>query len=89
MCLNYAYSKICIGKHLSDTFPIQNCPKQGDVLSPLLFNFALESAIRKVQENQVGLEVNGTHQPLVYVDINLLGDSYKYHKRQHRNPLGN
>jgi hypothetical protein len=42
----------------------------------LLFNFALEYAITKVIENQVGLELNGTHQLLIYADdINLLGDS--------------
>jgi hypothetical protein len=39
-CLNETYSKVRIGKHLSGSFPIQNGLKQGDALSPLLFNFA-------------------------------------------------
>jgi hypothetical protein len=41
----------------------------------VIFNFALEYAIRKVQENQVELKLNGTHQLLAYADVNLLGDN--------------
>ena len=41
MCLNETHSRVRVSKHLSDMFPIKNVLKKGDVLSPLLFNFAL------------------------------------------------
>ena len=52
--------------------------KQGDALSPQLFNFSLEYAIRKVQETNLGLDMNGTHQVLTYADdVNLIGDDIR------------
>ena len=57
-------------------FTIKNDLKQGDSLMPLLCNSALEYAIWRVQINQDGLKLNGTHQRLVYADdINILGRS--------------
>jgi hypothetical protein len=48
ICLNETYIKVHMGKHFSDSFPAKNGVKQEDALSPLLFNVALEYAIRKV-----------------------------------------
>jgi hypothetical protein len=66
--LNETYSRVRVGKHLSDIFPIRNGLKQGDPLSPLLLNFALEYTIRRVQVNQDGLKLNGIHRILIYAN---------------------
>ena len=42
MSLTETYSRVRVGKNVSDMFPIRNGLKQGDALSPMLFNFALE-----------------------------------------------
>jgi hypothetical protein len=52
--------------------------KKGYASLTLLCNITLEYVIRKVQENQVELKLNGTHQHLAYADdVNLLGDNIK------------
>jgi hypothetical protein len=64
MCLTETFSRVRVGKNLSEMFHIRNGLKQGDALSQLLFNFAWEYAIKRVQVIQEGLKLNSTHQRL-------------------------
>jgi hypothetical protein len=54
--------KMCL--HLSDTFPIQNGLKQGDAFA-VAFQHCFRICYQEGQENEEGLELNGTHQLLV------------------------
>jgi hypothetical protein len=74
-CLHETYSKVRIGKLLSDKFPIQIGLKQGDALSPLLLNFALEYSITK---DEVG-GTCGTHGGEVFTGFWLGGSKARDH----------
>jgi hypothetical protein len=59
----------------------------------LLFNFALEYAIKRVQVNQDGLKLNDMHQRLAYADVACLGEETGVHrvlvgKPEGKRPLG-
>ena len=58
---------------MSHMFPVRNGLKQEDALSPLLFNSAVEYAIKSFHVNQGGVKLNGTHQLLVYADDHMVG----------------
>ena len=72
---NVSEWNVWVGTNLSDMITITNGLKQGDALSPLVFNYVLEYTIRSVLVNQDGLKLN---QLLVYAnDVNtcILGGS--------------
>jgi hypothetical protein len=85
MCLIETYSKVRIGKYLSDSFPLQNYLEQRDSLAPLLHNLSLVYGFRKVLQNEVKLKLNETHHLLLCADdANLLGIT-QMPQRNHKN----
>ena len=83
MCLNETCSRVQVGKHLSDMFPINNGLKKGDALLPLLFNIAVEYAIRMVQVHQDSFKLNGALQLLVYSGDEYIGRKRTYYEEKH------
>ena len=73
MSLTETYSTVQVGKNVSDRFSIGNGLKQGDGPTPMLFNFPLECAIKRVQVNRDGLKLNGAKLLAYADDVNILG----------------
>jgi hypothetical protein len=61
-------SIVHVGQRLVKAFPVHSRLKQGHILLPLLFNFTLKYTIKKMQENQKGLEINDLKQVFIYAD---------------------
>ena len=68
MCLTETYSRVRVGKNLSDMFPIRNGLKQGDALSPLLFIFVVMYVIRNFQKTRGGTQIQWNLQPVLCAD---------------------
>jgi len=76
MCPIGTCNRVRRGNYFSDMFVIRNGLKQGDALSPIIFNFAFEYVSRRVQVNHGSLQLNSTYQLFVYADdVNILGAS--------------
>jgi len=82
ICLDENYSKVNVGKNLSDGFEFKNDIEEAEASSLLFFNFPLEYANRMVQVNQESLNFSGTHQLLVYdYYVNLQGENMRIIKK--------
>ena len=70
------FGRVRVGGEVSEAFEIREGLKQGDALSPLLFNLVLEYVIRSVETRRYGMSLNGVTQVLAYADdLDLVADS--------------
>jgi hypothetical protein len=69
-------------------FPVKHGFKQGGALYSLLFNFAFEYVIRRIEVNKEGLKLNGTNQILGYAGDIILGGSANAKKKHTGTSLG-
>ena len=84
-CLNETCSQVQVGKNLSDMLPVRNGLKQEDALLPLLFHFAIEYTIKRVQVTRESWKLNGRHHFLVCADdVNILGRSIRTIKKMQK-----
>ncbi|KAL4098346.1 hypothetical protein QTP88_022976 [Uroleucon formosanum] len=77
MCMEGAHYKVRIDQTISETFTVETGLKQGDALSPVLFNLALEKAVRELQKETTGIEINQQKiQILGFADdLNIIGNT--------------
>ncbi|KAJ0176515.1 hypothetical protein K1T71_007694 [Dendrolimus kikuchii] len=68
--------RVRVGNELSDEFEVITGLKQGDALSPMLFNLVLEHVLKRLLTLEPGLQLKSTHKVIGYVDdLALLGES--------------
>jgi len=61
-CVQHSKCKVKFNGELSEDFSVETGLRQGDALSPTLFNIALESVVREVLVDDTGLKIGEGHQ---------------------------